>query len=146
MKELSKKYVELVEKNSVKLTERVMKDIKKHPGTKTYRTYDDAQLSKRIFNVYNEFGKWMSTATTMENIKEVYTALGKQRRQEGFALSEVIQTLIITRRHIWLLVESEGWLDTALDLRLAIDLINRSVLFFDRAIYFTALGFESKAS
>jgi hypothetical protein len=146
MKELSKKYVELVEKNSAKLTERVMSDIKKHPGTKTYRTYDDSQLSKRIFNVYNEFGKWMSTATTLDSIKEVYTALGKQRRKEGFALSEVIQTLIITRRHIWLLIESEGFLDTALDLRQAIDLINRSVLFFDRAIYFTALGFETKAS
>jgi hypothetical protein len=144
MKELSQKFVDLVEKNATKLTERVMSDIKKHSGTPTYRTYDEKLVYDRIFNVYHQFGKWMSTQTTAEDIRKVYTALGKQRRQEGFALSEVIQTLIITRRHIWLLVESEGYLDTALDLRLAIDLINRSVLFFDRAIYFTSVGFEGK--
>ncbi len=145
MQELSKRLVDLVESNSEELTRRVMSDLKKHPGTPTYRTYDDPQLYRRTFEVYNQFGKWMSTKTTLENIKEVYLALGRQRRREGFALSEVIQALVITRRHIWLLIESEGYLDSPLDLRMAIDLINRSVLFFDRAIYFAALGFETKA-
>jgi len=144
LKELSRKYVHLIESNSEKLTRRAIEDIKRHPGTTTYRTYNDLELYKRTFQVYNQFGKWMSTETTAENIREVYLALGRQRRGEGFALSEVIQALTITRRHIWLLVESEGFLDTALDLRLALDLVNRSVLFFDRAIYFTALGFEEK--
>ncbi|MBN1382305.1 MAG: hypothetical protein JXA41_11565 [Deltaproteobacteria bacterium] len=144
MLELSKRFVDLVEKNAVKLTKRVIADIKKHPATKTYSTYDDTELYNRVFNVYNEFGKWMSTKTTVDDIKAVYTDLGKQRRKEGFSLSEVIQTLVITRRHIWLLVQSEGYLNSALDLRLAIDLINRTIVFFDRAIYFTATGFESK--
>ena len=77
-----------------------------------------------------------------EDIAEYYTALGKQRSKEGFALSEVIQALIITRRNIWLKVLSEGLLDTVLDHHQALELNNRVVLFFDRAIYFTSLGYE----
>ncbi len=67
---------------------------------------------------------------------------GRQRHGEGFALSEVLEALILTRRHLWLLVLSEAFLDTALDLQQALDLNARAVLFFDRAMYFTALGFE----
>jgi Fe-S cluster assembly scaffold protein SufB len=144
MKVLSRKLVELVERNADTLTKRWLADVKKHPGTKTYHTYDEKKLYQRAFTVYSQFDKWMSNETTKEDIEKIYTTLGKQRRQEGFALSEVIQALIITRRHIWLLVRSAGLLDTALDLHQAIDLINRSVLFFDRAIYFTAVGFETK--
>ncbi|TFG91783.1 MAG: hypothetical protein E4H15_05165 [Syntrophobacterales bacterium] len=68
--------------------------------------------------------------------------MGAQRRKEGFALSEVIQALITTRRYLWLKVLSDGLLDTALDLHKGLDLNNRVVLFFDRAIYFTAKGYE----
>jgi hypothetical protein len=144
MKVLSRKLVELVEHNADNLTKRWLADVKKHPGTKTYHTYDEKKLYQRAFTVYSQFDKWMSHETTKKDIENIYRALGKQRRQEGFALSEVIQALTITRRHIWLLVRSAGLLDTALDLHQAIDLINRSVLFFDRAIYFTAVGFEAK--
>jgi hypothetical protein len=144
MNQLSQKLVRLIESNADTLTKRMIKDIKKHPGADTYRTYDETKLYNRVFQVYSQFDNWMSDKTSKEDIKNIYMALGKQRRQEGFALSEVIQALIITRRHIWLLVESEGLLDTALDLRLAIDLINRSIVFFDRAIYFATVGFETK--
>ncbi|MEN6466167.1 MAG: hypothetical protein ABFD62_13380 [Syntrophaceae bacterium] len=142
MRSLSINLVRLIERNTDKLTRRVMEDIKKHPGAGTYRNLDEAQLYKRVFEVYHQFNHWMSDETTKEDIERVYRILGKQRQEEGFALSEVIQALIIARRHIWLLVDSESFLDTALDLHNAIDLVNRSILFFDRAIYFTAVGYE----
>jgi hypothetical protein len=142
MRSLSKNLVDLVEFNTDKLTRRVMADISKHPGAKTYRGLAEAQLYSRVFEVYREVNRWMSDLATKEDIERVYTALGRQRRQEGFSLSEVIQALIIARRHIWLIVDSEGLLDTPLDLRNAIDLVNRSILFFDRAIYFTSVGYE----
>ena len=144
MRMLSKNLVDLIERNTDILTKRVMADIKKQPGAKTYRALDEDKLHIRVYEVYREFNHWMLDESKKEDIERVYLALGKQRKQEGFALSEVIQALIIARRHIWLLVESEGFLDTALDLRNAIDLVNRSILFFDRAIYFTSVGYEAK--
>lgn len=144
MRMLSKNLVNLIQRNTDIITKRVMADLKKHPGTKTYHTLDEAKLYSRVYEVYAEFNHFMAEETDREAIERVYTALGILRREEGFALSEVIQALIIARRHIWLLVDSESFLDTALDLRNAIDLVNRSILFFDRAIYFTAVGYETK--
>jgi hypothetical protein len=81
-----------------------------------------------------------------ETRTQVYTALGRQRYEEGFAPSEVLEALILSRRHLWLLVLQEGFLETALDMHAALDLNARAVLFFDRSMYYTALGFEQAAA
>ena len=135
----------LIERQANELSKNLIQDLRRHAGTPTYHTYDEKELYDRAFNVYSNLGKWISRETDKENIAKHYMALGAQRREEGFALSEVIQALIIARRHIWLKVQSEGFLDTILDLNQAMELSNRVVLFFDRAIYYTAIGYEQKA-
>ena len=111
MRTLSKTLVELIERNADKLRKRVVEDIKKNPGTRTYHTLSEAKLYSMVFEVYSQFDAWMSNRTAKEDIKRNFTALGRQRREEGFALSEVIQALIIKRRRIWLLVDAESFLD-----------------------------------
>ncbi|MBA7705855.1 hypothetical protein ES703_114695 [subsurface metagenome] len=135
----------LIERNADKLSENLTRDLRQHATTPTYHTYDEKELYERAFNVYSNLGKWISRETTKEDIARYYMTLGAQRKKEGFALSEVIQALTIARRHIWLKVQSEGFLDTILDLNQAIELSNRVVLFFDRAIYYTAFGYEQRS-
>lgn len=144
MEYVSEKLVKLIEKNAKQLTTNWLNDVRNHPHTKTYHSYDEEKLFNRAFDVYSRLSKWISKETTKEEIYEHYFALGRQRREEGFALSEFIQALIITRRHIWLKVMAEGFLDTALDMYKALELNNRVILFFDRAIHSAALGYESK--
>ena len=140
---VSQKLVDLIEKNADELTLNWLRDIKQHTGTPTYHTYDENELYDRAFRVYSQLGKWISRETTKEEIAAHYKALGAERRREGFALSEVIQALICTRRHLWLKILGEGLIDNVLELNQAMELNNRVVLFFDRAVYYTILGFES---
>ena len=142
MEFISDKLVKLIEKNANQLSKNWLNDVRKHPQTKTYHHYNEDELFNRAFDVYSRLSKWISKETTKEEIYKHFFALGVQRRQEGFPLSEVIQALTITRRHIWLKVMSEGFLDTALDMYRALELNNRVILFFDRAIHFTAMGYE----
>jgi len=141
---ISRKLVELIENDADKLTKRWLADVQKRPETPTYHTFDPNELYHRAHRVYSQLGKWISNETNKEEIAAYYTAMGAQRRKEGFALSEVIQALITTRRYLWLKVLSDGLLDTALDLHKGLDLNNRVVLFFDRAIYYTAKGYEEE--
>ncbi|MBW2279023.1 MAG: hypothetical protein JRF63_16140, partial [Deltaproteobacteria bacterium] len=108
----------------------------------TYHTYDEKQLYKRAFSVYSQLGKWLSKDTTKSDIARQYVSLGKRRKQEGFALSEVLQALIITRRILWFKVQADGFLDDAINLKAGMELNNSVVLFFDRALYFVAQGYE----
>jgi hypothetical protein len=108
--------------------------------------YDEGELYRRAHAVYSNLGRSIRRDTTTRDIADDYTALGSLRFEEGFALSEVLEALMLTRRHLWLLVLSEGLLDTAVDLHAALDLNARVILFFDRAMYYTTLGYEQAAA
>lgn len=140
---LSRKLVGLIETNAEELTTKWIEIVRTHPNTPTYHNYDQDLLHERAYSVYSQLGKWLSDETTKEEIQSIYSTLGRHRRKEGFRLSEVLQALIITRRVLWLKIESDGLLDSALELSLAMNLSNRTVLFFDRAMFFTAVGYES---
>ncbi len=144
MERISAKLIDLIENNANQLTQNWLKDVQHHPATPTYHTYDQRKLFDRAFDVYSRLGKWISEETTEDMIAEHYAALGNQRRREGFALSEVIQALILTRRHLWLKVLSEGLIDSAMELYQALELYNRIIRFFDQATLFAAQGYERK--
>lgn len=141
---VSQRLVKLIESHAEELSHSLLRDLKRHESTSTYRTYNEKELYERAFSVYRHLGKWISRETSKQEIARHYTALGAKRRQEGFALSEVVQALVLTRRHLWLKVLAEGLLDTVLDLNQALELSNRVVLFFDRAVYYTTVGYEKK--
>ena len=142
--QISKKLVDLIERNADELTKSWLCDVRKDECTPTFHTYDQLKLYERAYTVYSQLGKWVSHETTKEEIAKHYMELGAERREEGFSLSEVIQALIIIRRHLWRKVLGEGLLDTILDLYQAIELNNRVLLFFDRAMYYVAAGYEKK--
>ena len=135
--------VDLIESNADRLTRRWIEIVRVHEGTPTYPTYDEDKLYERAFSVYSQLGKWISAQTTKEDVKRIYTELGARRREEGFALSEVLMALVISRRVLWFKILSEGLLDTALDLNRALQLSNQTILFFDRAGFYIAQGYES---
>ena len=139
----SKRLVDLIEKNAHELTNKWIEEVCTHRSTPTYHNYDERKLYERAHSVYSQLGKWLSEETTKEDIKKIYHQLGVQRYDEGFALSEVITAFVITRRVLWAKIESEGVLDTALDLNLALQLSNQMLVFFDRAMIFAAQGYES---
>ncbi len=139
---VSYKLVDLIERSADEITLNWLRDIKQNSGMPTYHAYDENLLYDRAFLVYSQLGKWISRETTKQEIAEHYESLGAERRREGFALSEVVQALIRTRRHLWLKIMSEGLMDNVLELNQAMELSNRVILFFDRAIYYTVLGYE----
>lgn len=136
--------VDLIEQNADELTRNFMRDVRIHAATPTYHTWDENELYERAYNVYSQLGKWISRETSKEEIAQHYRELGVQRKKEGFSLSEVILAIIKTRRHLWLKILGEGLLDTVLDHSQAMELNNRVILFFDRAIYYTILGYEGR--
>ncbi len=139
---LCRRLLDLIETNAEQLTEAWLADIKKRPETKTYHSYDHDELYRRCFSVYSQLNQWICEKTTKADVARHYSALGRQRFKEGFALSEVLQALILTRRHLWVLVRQRGLLDTALAMHQALNLSDRTILFFDRAAHAIAVGYE----
>jgi len=141
---VSQKLVELIERNADELTASWLADVKKNSRTPTYQAFNEKDLYQRAFKVYSQLGKWLSRDTSSEEIRNYWASLGRERRKENFALSEVIHAVALLRRHLWNKVQAEGLLDSAYDLFQAMELYNQVMLFFDWAIYYSAVGYESE--
>lgn len=140
---VTKRLIELIEYHADDLTKSWLREIKNDPGTPTYAKYrDEKELCQRAFRVFSQLGKWIGRSMSREELQKYWMDLGRQRRKEGFPLSEIVQSLYLIRRHLWQKVEAEGLLDTAYDLFQAMELHNSVILFFDRAVYHAACGYE----
>jgi hypothetical protein len=63
-------------------------------------------------------------------------------RQEGYALSEVLSALTLTRKYIWEFALSPGMWDKTIDIYMALELERRMMLFFNKAAYYISRGYE----
>ena len=71
-----------------------------------------------------------------------YMQLGRERREEGFPLSEVLSALSLIRKHIWTFALSRGVWNRTLAIYMALELDRRIVIFFDKATFHASRGYE----
>jgi hypothetical protein len=139
---ISQSLVELIEKNSEKLTQQWLADVRRNAHTPFYHTFNPDYLFERALDIYKRLGHWLSVETPKEETSRFYRKYGQERYREEFPLPELIYSFILFRRHLWLYILHVGFLDSAYELLRALELNNRVILFFDRALYNIAMGYE----
>jgi len=139
---ISQALVDLIEKNADTLAQQWLKDVRKNALTPYYHTFDQDRLHQRALNMYKTLAHFLSIQTPKEQTAKYYRKYGADRCGEGFPLPQLIYSFILFRRHLWLFILHAGFLDTAYELLRAMELNNRVILFFDRALYNMALGYE----
>jgi hypothetical protein len=140
---LSDYLVRLIEKNAEIISGRWLDDVTTAKSTPTYAKSDRDSLYRKNKNVISQLGKWLGGSYTDKDIKKVYLQLGNNRRDEGFGLSEVLSALSLSRKHIWEFALSQGMWNKPIDIYMAFELERRIMLFFDKAAYHIAKGYES---
>jgi hypothetical protein len=141
---LSSRLVRMIEEHAEQLTGAVLDDLGRNPLTPAYHKLRGEELRRRIYEVFHNFARWLvrDNDAAMENW---YGELGSQRSAEGIPLSEVTQALILTKLHLQEYIRSVGLADSALDLYQQLEIHRLIGRFFDKAIYFTAKGYEREA-
>jgi hypothetical protein len=136
--------VSMIEKHAEQLTRGVVRELESNPLTPSYHKVDPEANYARVFDVVSHLGDWLdrkSEATTERS----YRKLGQQRFQEGIPLAEVVAALVVTKETLRRYIKTEGWVESALHLYQQVELYDMISHFFDRAIYFTVLGYEEEA-
>jgi hypothetical protein len=139
---ISQSLVELIEKNAEKLAQQWLKDVRQNVRTPFYHAFNPDDLHERAITMYKGLGHWLSVETPKEETARFYKKYGYERFREGFPLPELIYSFILFRRHLWLYILHVGFLDSAYELLRALELNNRVILFFDRALYNMAMGYQ----
>lgn len=140
---LSDVLVEMIENNAATIAVRWMDDIRTNPSTPSYKEFDHATLFKRINTVLSQFEEWLGGHYDHQEMRDFYFNLGKRRKEAGINMSEVLSALSLSRKHIWEFALSQNlWVKT-IDIYRTLELNRRVVIFFDKAAYYVAKGYES---
>ncbi|HHO76135.1 MAG TPA: hypothetical protein ENN05_06865 [Deltaproteobacteria bacterium] len=141
---ISEKMIAMIKDNADELTNRLCKDLLSREETKSYRKINEDLVWERVFDVYSRLDSWLARDKKKADIKDHYIKMGKKRLHEGIPLSEVVMALMLIKRHLWLYVIEKHFFDSSYEFQQALEFNNRVVLFFDRAIYFTTMGYEEE--
>ena len=141
---LALRLVNMIEQHAGQLTERVVHALRTDPRTPSYHKLDPHEDHARVFAVVHNLGMWLDCKSDSAT-ENAYRSLGHTRFAEGIPLAEVVCALMLTKLTIRRFIQSEGWMDSALDLCQQVELYTLIDRFFERAIYFTVLSYEKEA-
>ncbi len=135
------KLLELMERSSAAMANKWAQAMKASEHAFAYRRLDEAELSRRSREVYENLAHWLDRDTSPQEIGRVYATVGQQRYQEGVPLCEVQLALHLTKKVLWNHILSEGLLTNPLEIYQAMDLILRVQNFFDLAAMYIIRGY-----
>ena len=139
---VSDKLITLIENNAEIIANRWLQDVRTNKSTPTYAISDPEFSLQRNHVVISQYGKWLGGFYNDNDIRKFYRKLGSDRKSEGFALSEVLSAISLTRKHIWEFALSQRMWTSTIDIYMTLELERRMMLFFDRASFYVARGFE----
>lgn len=139
---LSDALIALVRDHADEVTGLWLADVRSNPTTTSYRKVDPDQLFDRGFTALSQFGRWLMGTEAEQEVKIFYQALGQERKAQGFPVHEVLSSLTLLRKHVWTFARGRGMWERPIEVYRVLELNRRIAVFFDKAMYHTARGFE----
>jgi len=102
-------------------------------------------LKERVYEIYHHLGQWLLRKTERD-VEQRYMAIGERRAAQGVSLSQLMFVIVATKEHLWEFVTREAMLDRPVELFQELELFQLVEQFFDRAVYFAAIGYERHQS
>ena len=138
---LSGRLTTLVEAHADRLTRDTVNKLQSSQQTPSYRKLPYGELHFRVNEVYQNLGRWLWEKTDAV-IQSWYNELGERRCTEGIPLSEVLWALTVTKQQLIDDLDACTIADSAIELYRRQELDRLIGHFFDRAAYYTAVGYE----
>jgi len=138
---IAPKLVRLIETHSEQLARSLHERIQNSPRFKDYQKVPPEELKQRTYEIYHNLGEWLLTKTESE-IERRYTVIGARRASQGIALSQVVGAILTVKEHLWEFLRREGLIERPVELFQELDLLQVVDQFFDKAVYYAAVGHE----
>lgn len=138
------KIMEILKSDAEQLSRRVVNDLLERGETEYHKKYSEDLIYERVYDVYSTLSYWLDRARPKEEIYRHFREIGKKRFDDGIPLHEVIMFLMLIKRHLWLYLLEKHFFESSYELMKSLEMNNRVVLFFDRAILAASMGYEEE--
>ena len=138
---LSDELINVMEGAASQIVALWISDISTNPSTKGYHKIDQEDLAARGLYIIEQLGSWLKGGKSEGEVERFYIELGRQRRRERIAVEEVTSSMSILKKHIFRYTSQAGVWNRPVDMYRVLELGERLIYFFDRAAYYTLMGF-----
>ncbi len=138
---LEKRLVEIISDNGTDVAQRWYWDMQESNHVPSLHRLSEEEGMNMAMDVYDTLSKWLQPPTGVD-VKEKYQKFGEDLYRRGFQMEEVVQVLVLLKRYLWLHLLEMGLMTTNLNMYQVLELNNKIVLYYDRAIYFALIGYK----
>ncbi len=138
---LASRLVRLIEENSSELAADLVDRLRHSSRTVDYFKLPQDELRAHALEIYRHLGDWLLNKTETE-IEYHYTQIGASRAEQGIAISDFVWALVITKENLWRFLSSHAVADRMFELWGELEFIQLYEQFFDRALYYAAVGYQ----
>jgi len=133
--------VRLIEDHADQLSEGLIKKLKDSEACDDLLALvPDTELKQRAYEIYRHVSDWLLTKTESE-VEERYVGLGARRAQQDVPYSQMLYAIQTVKENLWEYLRQEGLFEPQ-ELLGEFDLLFSLDRFFDRLLYFAAVGYE----
>jgi hypothetical protein len=138
---LAYRLLRLVETHSDALAAGLLEMTSHSPLLPSYNRVPSEELRDRVHEIYRHLAEWLLGKGSMD-VEPRYLAIGAKRARQGVPLSELIWAIILTKKNLWDFLKREAVLDRPIEIAGELEVEQLLDQFFDRAIYYAAVGYE----
>lgn len=141
---LIKRLVGIIEKNQENIIYSWMEDVKDGKSTSEFHKVDRKKLFITCNRIISQIVLWLRGEFDISHLKNFYIKLGKERKREGFKISETLSALSLICKHIWDFAIAQGVWHKNIDIYMTFEMQRWMTVFFDFAAFYLTRGFEEK--
>jgi hypothetical protein len=142
---LSDRLIRTIEHNAEEFAEASVKLLQNNPRTKSYHKLSSREMYDRTYEVYHDLGRWLWEKSD-QVVQDRFNRVGERRCEEGIPLVEVLWAFVLTKERLLEYLGASGLVDSAVGLYQQQEFDRLIGRFFDRAVCYTAEGYERLAS
>jgi len=141
----SYRLVRLIESHADALAAGLEEKVRANTQITHFREIPAHELRERVYEIYRHLGEWLLGKNELD-IEHRYLEIGARRAHQRVPLSEVVQAILLTKENLWEFLKSEAVMDRAVEIMGELELLQMLEMFFDRAIYYAAVGYEEEVA
>ena len=133
--------VRLIETHSEALAACLLDRVQNSEATPDYGKVPPEELKERVYEIYRHLGDWLITKDELD-LEHRYLAIGARRALQGLPMSQVAWAIVLTKENVWEFIKKEIGIERPVEVFGEMEMFQLLDRFFDRAIYYAAVGYE----
>ena len=133
--------VRLIETHSSELASHLLNRVHNSLETPEYHLVPDEDLKHRVHEIYRHLGDWLIRRDEFD-LAERYEKIGAHRAKQGVPFSQVAWAIVLTKDNLWEFLKRHSEMERPVEVLGELEMLELLGLFFDRAAYYAATGYE----